>query len=127
MDTIVDPAQAPLGREPEFVGKDHVTPKNVSAGAKQRYRTEAWRTSRGELVVIVTDNGGTSLMNASEKIAAAIKERWASEGEPVTIIEDWAERPPFSPGRFVESHQNGGHSNIDLAEWKAIGIPLPGA
>lgn len=121
--TIVDPSQAPTGREPLLLGVEFITPKDLHG--KQRYRTEAWRLTNGELVVIVTDNGGTSLMNASEKIAAAIKKHWAERGEPVTIVEDWtAERPFLDEDRFRISAENGGNWPLDRAEWKAKGLPL---
>lgn len=121
--TIANPSQAPTGREPLLLGVEFITPKNMHG--EQRYRTEAWRLNNGELVVIVSDNGGTSLMNASETIAAAIKEQWAVRGEPVTIVEDWApESLSSGQDRFCISSQNGGNWPLDREEWKAKGLPL---
>ncbi len=64
--TIVDPSHAPLGRRPELLSVEYLSLAFVNP---QRYRCEAWHLTNGAAVVIVTDNGGTSLMNASEKVA----------------------------------------------------------
>lgn len=72
--TIADLTKAPLGKEPRLLGMDYIEPRQLPS-ANQRYRTEAWRLNNGELVVIVSDNGGTSLMNGSERIADAIDAR----------------------------------------------------
>ncbi|WP_242086495.1 hypothetical protein, partial [Microbacterium lacticum] len=63
----VDANDAPQGRRPIFLGADY-----VATAHNGRYYTEAWSLTDGETVVIVRENGGTSLMNASERIAAAI-------------------------------------------------------
>lgn len=124
--TIVDPTKAPLGKEPRLLGVDHIEP-DLQMFPNQRYRTEAWRLSNGELVVIVSDNGGTSLMNASEAIAAAVDARWyESPGTPAIIVEDWSEQKPFSDNqRFVISTQNGGNRTFDFNEWDSLGLALP--
>lgn len=124
--TIADPTKAPLGKEPRLLGVDYIEPTR-QAFPNQRYRTEAWRLNNGDLVVIVSDNGGTSLMNASEGIAEAIEQRWyESPGTPPVIVEDWSEDKPFGDGRrFVISTKNGGNRVFDFDEWDAAGLVLP--
>ncbi len=120
--TILEADRAPRGRAPHLVGIDYVT--TTYGSHEQRYRTEAWRLTDGDMFVIVSDNGGTSLMNASEKIADAVDQRWYQAGSPIRIIEDWT--PPTMMGhRFVESSRTGGQLLIDFDELDARGFPLP--
>ncbi len=116
----VDANDAPQGRRPVFLGADYVsTPHNG------RYYTEAWSLTDGELVVIVRENGGTSLMNASERIAEAIDKRWYTSGIPIRIIEDWGTDRTALGHRFVESSREGGHWALDFDEWDSRGLVLP--
>lgn len=121
--TIAKADAAPLGREPLLLGIDHVMPEVIFAN--QRYRTEAWRLTDGTLAVIVTDNNGTSLMNGSEHIAAAIDARWHTvPGQPPTIIEDWGPGGLFG-ARFVISDRKGGYTAFSFDEWDSRGLALP--
>lgn len=129
--TIADPAASPRGREPRFLGIDHITPHYLGPNDRQHYRTEAWDLADGTRVVIVSENGGTSLNNAQSKIAAAITERWGEgAGLVPTIIEDWGDlldRFDFFPGaRFITAAVEGGQAlPVDLAAWAARGLVLP--
>ena len=56
-------------------------------GREQRYPLEVWRVSGGYSYAIVTQvDTNTSLVNAQEKVIAAIKEAW---GESTVVIEFW--------------------------------------
>lgn len=124
--TIVDPAKAPIGKEPRLLGVDHIEPE-LDSFRHQRYRTEAWKLNNGETVVIVSDNGGTSLMNASEGIAVAINDRWHELSAPFPIIiEDWSEETPYGTGeRFRISDRDGGSESFDFDKWDRVGLVLP--
>lgn len=122
-ETIIDPRQAPLGREPMLLGIDWLTHERYPG---QRWRSEAWQLTNGETVVIVSDNGGTSLMNASEGIAEAVDARWRQPGGVPVIIEDWTAEQPFLEGeRFRVSARNGGSWEVDFNEWDDQGLVLP--
>ena len=122
LQTLIDPSSAPRGKTPALLGIEYLEPKGLATSG-QGYLTEAWQLTNGSKVVIVTDNGGTSLMNASEKIAAMIDERWGGPYN-LTIIEEWD--PPASGGkRFVESARNGGHWQVDRDSLAKKGIVLP--
>lgn len=119
---IVDPSSAPYARRPHLLGVEYLA---LDYFGIQRYRCEGWQLTNGDTVVIVTDNGGTSLMNASEKIAAMLRERW--EVNVLTIIEDWIE--PYFPGepltRFRVSDEHGGNTSVDYDKLEACGLVLP--
>lgn len=122
MTTIVNPHRAPLGREPDFVGVVRLRPEPLG----QHYRAEAWRLSDGQLVVIVSDNGGTSLLIASELIAKAVDQQWPGDKGCAVIIEDWSEDRKFlDEHRFMQSSRNGGHWVVDLDKWAERGLCLP--
>lgn len=122
--TIVDPARAALGRRPELLGVEFLTPNIGGPFAGQRYRTEAWQLTNGDRAVIVSDNAGTSLMNMSEHIAEAVDARWGGRGRAPIIIEEWD--PPTVMGhRFVLSDRQGGHTRVDFDELDRAGIVLP--
>ncbi|WP_144794223.1 hypothetical protein [Microbacterium paludicola] len=122
--TIVDANRAALGRTPTLLGVEFLHPAVGGPFGDQSYRTEAWQLTNGDRVVIVSDNGGTSLMNISEHIATAIDTRWAKPGRPLMIIEEW--NPPTVMGhRFVVSNRNGGHIRVDFDELDSVGIILP--
>ncbi|MFS0912340.1 hypothetical protein AB3M89_11140 [Microbacterium sp. 179-I 3D2 NHS] len=122
--TIVDPERGALGRRPRLLGVEFLAPALGGEFGRQRYRTEAWQLTNGDTVVIVSDNAGTSLMNISEHIAAAIDARWAGSGRRPIIIEDWD--PPTATGRrFVVSNREGGHVPVDFDELDRAGIVLP--
>ncbi len=120
--TIVDPDKAPLGRRPQLLGVEYLSLTYVH---EQRYRCEAWHLTDGAAVVIVTDNGGTSLMNASEKVSVMVRARWPLAD--LTIIEDWIE--PFLTGepltRFRISNERGSNRVVEYDAWEARGIVLP--
>lgn len=120
--TIVDPSKAPHGRRPQLLGVEYLRLAYVH---EQYYRCEAWHLTDGGVVVIVTDNGGTSLMNASEKVSEMVRDRWPNP--LLTIVEDWVE--PFHAhdpeSRFVISNEKGGNLPLDRAEWAARGLVLP--
>ncbi|MFS0895019.1 hypothetical protein [Microbacterium sp. 179-I 3D3 NHS] len=121
--TIVDPERGALGRRPRLLGVEFLAPALSGEFGRQRYRTEAWQLTNGDTVVIVSDNAGTSLMNISEHIAAAIDARWAGSGRRPIIIEDWD--PPTATGRrFVVSNREGGHVPVDFDELDRAGIVL---
>lgn len=125
--TIADPAEARIGLEPKLLGIDHIVP-DTGHVPHQRYRTEAWQLNNGDRVVIVSANGGTSLMNASEEIAAAVDLRWGEKttGPAVTIIEDWATPGGYAGiARFRVSNREGGSSTFNHDEWDAAGLVLP--
>lgn len=116
---ILEVSRAPRGRTPLLLGIDYIT---VKLNGVQRYRTEAWQLTSGDVCVIVSENGGTSLLNAQKSIAAAVDKRW-STGEPVRIFEDWY--PDVQSGRFFESSGRGGHGAVDFAALDREGFPLP--
>lgn len=125
--TIVNPSLAPIGLEPKFLGIEFIEP---TYHGNERYRTEAWQLNNGSVVVIVSDNHGMSLMNASVSIATAIHERWDSiaRGQSLTIIEDWTADPEFQydgDTRFVISAEDGGNRPLDFDMWDKSGIVLP--
>jgi len=119
---IVDASRAPYGRRPQLLGVEYLSLTYVQP---QRYRCEAWHLTDGALAVIVTDNGGTSLMNGSEKISEMVRKRWPAPD--LTIIEDWIE--PFfhdEPStRFRISNERGGNRAVDFDAWDARGLALP--
>lgn len=122
--TLVDPSRATLGRKPTLLGVDFLQPNAGGPFSEQRYRTEAWQLTNGDRVVIVSDNGGTSLMNNSENIADAIDARWSPGGRKPIIIEEWD--PPTVMGhRFVVSNRAGGHLPVDFEGLARSGIVLP--
>lgn len=124
-DLIVDPTAAPRGRMPHHLGVDYVTLESLGG---QRYRTEACVLTNGTTVVIVTDNGGTSLMNASNAIAQAVDARWGPHSSGlIVIVEEWD--PPFGGAggaeRFLISDRAGGNFPFDFEEWDRRGLVLP--
>lgn len=125
-ETIADPNLAPLGREPELVAVDSIYPEGLVTPG-QRYRVELWSLAGGQSVAIVSDNHGTSLINASEAISKAIREKWNFVNDPnLTIVEDWgADRPFLGDSRFTISSENGGVRPYKHAEWEALGLFLP--
>lgn len=124
--TLADPSRATLGRRPELLGVEFLRPDVRGPYGGQRYRTEAWELANGDRVVIVSDNGGTSLMNNSENIARAVDTRWANPGRSPIIVEEWD--PPTIVGhRFVVSDRAGGHRPVDFDELDASGLVLPRA
>lgn len=120
--TIVDPDKAPHGRRPQLLGVEYLPLMFVH---EQYYRCEAWHLTDGAAAVIVTDNGGTSLMNASEEISTMVRERWPLAD--LTIVEDWIE--PFLAGdpltRFRISTESGGGHDVEYDKWDARGLVLP--
>lgn len=116
----VDANDAPHGRRPVFLGADYISLPHIG-----RYYTEAWSLTDGETVVIVRENGGMSLINASDRIAEAIDSRWYKGGPPIRIIEDWGPEPTAMGHRFVESSRTGGHWALDFDEWDSRGLVLP--
>lgn len=119
---IVDESKAPLGRRPKLLGIEYL--RLESRGGKQRYRCEAWQLTTGRKAVIVTDNGGTSLVNASEGIAKMVRDRWPGE---LTIIEDWTADPEYNitGHRFHVSTEDGGQLPFDHDAWDQRGLVLP--
>lgn len=121
--TIVDPSKAPHGRRPQLLGVEYL--RLMTHIGEQYYRCEAWHLVDGEVVVIVRDNGGTSLMNASSKVSQMVRDRWPNPA--LTIVEDWVE--PFIPGdpksRFRISDEEGANEALDPAKWAARGLVVP--
>jgi len=119
---IVDASRAPYGRRPQLLGVEYLTLTYIE---RQRYRCEAWHLTDGAVAVIVTDNGGTSLMNASEKVSEMVRKRWPASD--LTIFEDWIE--PFITGepstRFRIANEQGGNLAVDFDAWDARGLVLP--
>ncbi|MEK8229325.1 hypothetical protein NKG05_30620 [Oerskovia sp. M15] len=120
--TIVDPSKAPHGRRPQLLGIEYLRLTYVH---EQYYRCEGWHLTDGAAAVIVTDNGGTSLMNASEKVSEMVRERWPHPN--LTIIEDWIQ--PFINGdpttRFRISNEKGSNSDVKYDNWDPRGLVLP--
>ncbi|WP_170307668.1 hypothetical protein [Janibacter terrae] len=122
--TIADPSAAPLGREPRFLGTDHIEVSYLGPNDHQLYRTEAWHLTDGQRVVVVSSNGGTSLVNAAELIAEAVERRWGGVGKPLVIVEDWHPGTAFG-ARFAIAAGAGGHEPFDHEEWEQRGLALP--
>lgn len=119
----VDFAKAPLSKKPKPLGAKYIIPFDVKGEhGSQRYYTECWILANGEHVVFVADNGGTSLMNGSERIAAAIDSVWGANA-PVTIIEVWD--PPYSDtDKYKRSGRHGGNYQINRVGYEAAGLFL---
>ncbi|MBD5788343.1 hypothetical protein IF650_19460 [Cellulosimicrobium terreum] len=62
--TIVDPARRPTDAGLRALGVEYL---RVTYVHEQRYRCEAWHLTDGEVVVIVTENGGASLITAPRR------------------------------------------------------------
>lgn len=114
---LVDPQRAPLGRRPVFLGIEYLETNRFPG---QRWRSEAWRATNGLCVVIVTDNGGTSVNNATSALKEAVESRWLSEGPEIMIIDDWLDTN--SPRFCVHGAP---HLGVDLDALDRQGIVLP--
>lgn len=104
---------------------DYVT---LDVPEKWRYRTEAWRLTNGEIVVVVTEGGALSLANANPKIWDVIERRWDPHGTAVSfvVIEDWGEAG-YEGQRFRVMNRDGISDEFDFAHWSERGIVAPKA
>ncbi|OBC08726.1 MULTISPECIES: hypothetical protein [Gordonia] len=92
---------------------------------RQRYPIEVWETANGSVFAIVSDvRGNTSLMNASERIAAAVRGEWK---HVTAIIEHWPGGiGPEGNQRFVWGSETGGYTALDAEVLAAdYGLVLP--
>ncbi|NKR23407.1 hypothetical protein GS896_25515 [Rhodococcus hoagii] len=84
------------------------------------YPLEVWTTRRGFVAIVTDVPDNTSLMNANEKIAAAVWDRWPG----ARIIENW-------PGKtadglqFFDTSGTGGHARVDTDSLSEAGLKLP--
>ncbi len=115
---------SPLGRAPHLLGEpDYIT---LDKPERPRFRTEAWRLTNGDVVVIVTEGGGLSLANAVPNIAHVIEQRWNPSGTAAsfTIIEDWG-TDRFMGDRFRIMSGDGQSVEFDRFHWAPLGVVLP--
>ena len=80
--------------------------------ANQQYPLRAYVIPDGRTVCIVEDvPGGTSLMNASERIMRAVRARYPD----AIVVEHWPKDPDFAPYRLSDGE--GGSSPIDIGDY----------
>jgi hypothetical protein len=92
------------------------------------YPIEVFELADGELIVIVQDVWeNTSLMNASERIMAAVRKDW---GAKARVLEKWLPQSgvgtPGRDGKYAWSSGTGGNLPADLDDLAARGLDLRG-
>lgn len=123
--TLIDPSRTPAGiPRPLLIWAGDLSVPDHGGRSRQRYPVEVWEVANGAVFAIVSDvRGNTSLMNASERIAAEVRRRWTNVSR---IIEHWPGGVGHLDEKFVWGSETGGNTPLDAAELAAdYGLVLP--
>lgn len=95
-------------------------PHGAQSSVPARYPVEVWEVANGDVYAVVTDvYGNTSLANASERIAAAIRAQWT---DVRAIYEYWPDG--FFGDAYRLSAEDGGSYEVNLTSLSRQGFVL---